>query len=249
MTMNWFRYHHGTQQDAKLSMIAKQLGVRRCEMTAVWDELMDFASRNVTRGHTVNIDLEVIAFTQEISIENVRKIYHALEEKDVIVNGVLASWEKRQPTREDPTAAERQKEKRARDKAKKDAQLLLGHASSRIVTTDQTRLDKIRLDKKESNLPNNSTELNNLNLPIQPREKKNGLVFKNSNFGRLDVRHYLNDKTLDEVKKFYGVRLGWDVQWLIDQYNSWREGKELPTNWNSAFKGWCREFTKNKSPP
>lgn len=250
MTMDWYRWHHGTQQDAKLSMIAKQIGVRRCEMTAVWDEFMDFASRNVTRGHIVNIDLEVVAFAQEVSIENVRKIYQALEEKGVITNGVLTSWKKRQPEREDPTAAERQREKRARDKAKKAAQLSLGHAPSRTVTTDKIRLDKIRLDKKESILPN-SIELNNLNLPIQPRAEKNGEVLKNSNFGGLDVRHYLTDKTLDEVKKFYGIRLGWDVQWLISQYNSWREEKKkvVPKNWNRAFTGWCKTFTKDKPPP
>ena len=35
MTMDWFRYHHGTPQDAKLTMIAKKIGVRRCEMTAL----------------------------------------------------------------------------------------------------------------------------------------------------------------------------------------------------------------------
>lgn len=152
--MDWFRYHHGTQQDAKLSMIAKQIGVKRCEMTAIWDELMDFASRNVTRGHVMSIDLEVIAFAQDVEIEKVKKIYRALEEKGIIINGVLTAWEKRQPKREDEGSAQRQREKRARDKEKKEAKkprkITLSHDASRNVTTDKIRVDKIRIDKEEN---------------------------------------------------------------------------------------------------
>lgn len=121
--MDWFRYHHGTPQDAKLTMIARHAGVLRCEMTAVWDELLDFASRHVTpchRGFVTCVDLEVIAFTQEIKIEKVQSIYNALVDKKVIIGGKLAAWDKRQVCKEDGTATERKRKQRERKKAEDD---------------------------------------------------------------------------------------------------------------------------------
>lgn len=165
--MDWFRYYHGTQQDQKLTMIAKKIGVRRCEMTAVWCELMDYASRHVTRGHVTNCDLEVIAFTQDIELEIVTKIYQALEEKNVIKDGRLTNWEKRQPKKEDTTAAERKRKQRARDKEKKEAEEAVKnnesvtndvtqcHDVSRDVTTEEIRGEEKRVDNNKNNNPNN----------------------------------------------------------------------------------------------
>jgi hypothetical protein len=116
--MDWYRNWHDTPRDGKLGMIAKRAGARRCEMTAFWDCLMDYASQQSERGCVGGIDLEVIAFEQEIELEVVQAMYLGLEAKGVIVGGRLANWDKRQPKREDGSA-ERAKAWREQQKAER----------------------------------------------------------------------------------------------------------------------------------
>lgn len=113
---DWFRLWHGTPVDAKLTMIAKQAGARRCEMTALWECLLDYASQHPVRGTVAGADLEVIAFSQEIDYELVLAMYAGLERKGVIADGKLVNWSKNQPEREDPTAAERKQRQRDRER-------------------------------------------------------------------------------------------------------------------------------------
>lgn len=155
MSNEWLRLWHGTATDSKLSMICKRAGARRCEMTAVWECLLDHASNRDNRGFVKDIDLEVIAFSQEIELDIVKAIFQGLIEKIIITSdGYLSNWKKRQPDREDPTAAERKRNQRAREKEERDREkspdVTQCHAlvteMSHNVTTDT---DKTRQDKKE----------------------------------------------------------------------------------------------------
>ena len=256
--MDWFRYHHGTQQDAKLTMIAKKIGVRRCEMTAVWDELMDYASRNVTqchRGHVTGIDLEVVAFTQEIELENVQKIYDALVEKKIIVDGKLSNWEKRQPSKEDNTAADRKRRQREREKAEREARereekekrdkedVTPCHDVSRHVTTDKTRPDQKRSKEKNTKkekLPSAS---------VKPDRSEGSFLEKDSN-GSGQV--CWNIENITSPDKMDGHResarlLGWDWNFLLQRYHQF--AKEPPRYPDKAFKTWFLNFTKGEPPP
>lgn len=238
--MDWFRYHHGTPQDSKLTMLAKKIGVRRCEMTAVWDELMDYASRSVTRGHIGGIDLEVIAFVQEIPIDNVKAIYDILAEKKIIIDGILTAWEKRQPKREDEGAAQRQREKRARDKpGQKSQKNTHAHEMSRNVTTEEIRED--REDKKERKAP--ITNQNTKTPPLPPPREESG-VLKNG-FGSWDVKQHLNEKAIAMARKNAPE---WDIYYLMTVYNQGIPKRGAPTHPNSAFPAWCLKYTKGHPP-
>ena len=60
----------------------------------------------------------------DIAPEKVVAVYQALEKQDWITGDYLATWDKRQPDREDPTAAARQQRRRAKLKAiTRDAQV------------------------------------------------------------------------------------------------------------------------------
>lgn len=95
--MDWFSIKHGTASDAKLTMISRKIGVRRCEMTAVWLELMDYASQKTPLGCVMHCDLELIAFNQEIPLETVYHIYNSLVKKSIIINDFLTNWENWSP--------------------------------------------------------------------------------------------------------------------------------------------------------
>jgi hypothetical protein len=113
---DWFRYHHGTPYDMKLGLIAKKAGARRCEVTAIWDCLLDHASQHEEdRGSIIGIDYEVIAFSQEIDVQTVCAVIEAMKERGIIIDDTLANWHKRQPEKEDPTAAQRKRNQRARE--------------------------------------------------------------------------------------------------------------------------------------
>lgn len=116
--MDWLRYYHNTPYDTKLGMIAKKAGARRCEMTAIWDCLLDYASQHDCRGCIDGIDLELISYAQEIELETVKSVIRELENKFVVVDGFLHNWNQRQIERErsDPNAAERKRKQREKEK-------------------------------------------------------------------------------------------------------------------------------------
>lgn len=145
--MDWFRFYHGTPTDPKLTMIAKKLNIRRCEMTAFWECLLDHASQHAPRGFVGNIDLELISFTQDIPVETLLTLQNALTEKGVIVDGCLASWEKRQPKRED-NSGERVKAHRLKNKDSDD-DVTQCNAVKRSVTQRNARERERKREEKE----------------------------------------------------------------------------------------------------
>lgn len=114
--MNWLRLYHGTSSNPKLAMIANKAGARPCEMTAFWLCLLEHASQQKPRGSVESIDLELIAFSQGIDAETLHRLYKGLEEKRVIVDGRIVSWDEYQYAH-DPTAAERKRRQRKNDKS------------------------------------------------------------------------------------------------------------------------------------
>lgn len=154
--MDWFRYHHNTPYDIKLGMIAKKAGARRCEMTAIWDCLLDYASQHECRGCVQGIDVELIAYSQEIDRETVETVMKHLETKAVIVDGFLTAWETRQVGRErneTATSTERVRQYREKKKEEKQGKSIVKDGVANNETpcnaseTPCNALDKIRLDK------------------------------------------------------------------------------------------------------
>lgn len=247
--MDWFRYHHGTTDDSKLTMLAKKIGVRRCEMTAVWAALMEHASQHVTRGHTADCDLELISFVQEIELNIVEKIYKTLEEKLLIVDGKLSNWDKRQPKREDDGAAERKRLQREKEKAaklaEKEAVKNFSHAASHNVTIDQTRPDQIRGDKKETPLPPNSENLETSEEVFS----KNDSGVGSGSVGWDVLDHLRKDENGYEKAINYANSAHLDLRGVIENYNQIRrKNKDYPDKPVGAFLAWMKKIPKGKPP-
>ncbi len=115
MSMDWFRWYHGTVSDPKLALIAKKAGQPRPVVIAVWIALLEHASQAEPRGDISDFDIETLAVALDIDDDAIHSIITAMTAKGMIVDGGIAAWDKRQPQREDG-AAERAKAWREKQK-------------------------------------------------------------------------------------------------------------------------------------
>ncbi|WP_298725759.1 DnaA N-terminal domain-containing protein [uncultured Ferrovibrio sp.] len=142
--MEWFRWHHGTVTDPKWRVVAKRAGVTLRDVIAVWAAMLECASQAENRGYLVGWNAEDVAAGLDMEPEQVKAIYDAMQGK-TLEGDRLTNWEKRQPKREDNTAAERKRRQREREKEAVDrTDVTHGHGTSRDVTTDKNRGDENR---------------------------------------------------------------------------------------------------------
>ncbi len=105
--MDWFRWWHGTVTDPKFKAVARLSGQPLAHVLAVWAALLEHASNvtlcndDVTRGDVTNVDCNALDAHFDFSDGVVQSILDALKERRMVVDGRIASWQKRQPKKED----------------------------------------------------------------------------------------------------------------------------------------------------
>lgn len=157
MAFEWFRSWHGAPTDSKFLLIAKRAQVAPGMVSAVYWALLDFASQNEPRGSVEGFDAEVYAEWAGWEESDVIAIIAALVDKQAIIDGRIAAWDKRQPKREDPGAADRMRKMRdakrnadaTQDESVTDASVTDSYDVLHDVTQSYSRLDKIREDTEE----------------------------------------------------------------------------------------------------
>ena len=102
MSMEWFRWYHGTVSNPKLALIAKKAGQLRPVTIAVWAALLEQASKSDIRGDISKFDVETIAVALDIEEDAISAIIAAMTAKGMIADQKIAQWDARQPQREDP---------------------------------------------------------------------------------------------------------------------------------------------------
>ena len=120
MSMDWFRWYHGTVIDPKLALIAKKSGQPRSVAIAIWAALLEQASQAESRGNISGFDVETIAVALDIDDDAIHSTITAMIAKGMIADQHITAWDKRQPQREDG-AAERAKAWREKQKQSANA--------------------------------------------------------------------------------------------------------------------------------
>jgi hypothetical protein len=120
---NWHRrYHSGDWCDLapKWRVVASRANVRLVEVLAVKNYLDDRAGIERKRGSVGAFDIHECAVGLDLPPETVASIVRVLVDLDWLTrNHVIQDWLVRQPPeKEDETAAQRQRNKRARDEAR-----------------------------------------------------------------------------------------------------------------------------------
>jgi hypothetical protein len=102
--IDWFRWHHGSVTDPKFQLVARKSGASLPDVLAVWAYLLETASAATVRGHIGDIDAEALdcLFGFPSAETRTADILEAMENRSLIADGVVLSWEKRQPKRERP---------------------------------------------------------------------------------------------------------------------------------------------------
>lgn len=121
MKIDWYRAYHDYPYNAKWAMVAAMTGRPRCEIIAVWDCVINEASKAPDRGSVASIGPathEAIAKALDMDPAHVKAIIDAMTKipRPAIANGRLVGWEEHQPGRA-MTPAERMRKYRERQRA------------------------------------------------------------------------------------------------------------------------------------
>jgi hypothetical protein len=144
--IDWFRWHHGSVTDPKFALIARKAKVRLGDVIAVWAYLLEQASASTERGSYGSIDCEALDCLLGTGDGTADAILTAMCDRGLVnpESDTIVSWEKRQPKREDETAAERKRRQREREH-----ELAVTSSASRDVTQGHDREEERRGEKKE----------------------------------------------------------------------------------------------------
>lgn len=114
---DWFRVYNDFVGHPKFRYIAEQCGASISEVSMIAVALFVAANKSKPRGWVRDFDPCECCGALDIPMEKVIAVYRAFEGQDWITEDYLATWDKRQPDKEDPTSTERQQRRRARLKA------------------------------------------------------------------------------------------------------------------------------------
>lgn len=145
--IDWFRWHHGSVTDPKFQLVAKKAGASVAEVIAVWACLLEAASQAPRRGNPGPTDFEAMGCALGLEDGKAKAIHDRMTDRGLLDrDGAVMAWEKRQPKREDDTAADRKRKQRERDK--QDGRD--GPAESRDVTQGHDRGEESREEERDS---------------------------------------------------------------------------------------------------
>jgi len=157
MAHSWLRLWHDMPNDPKWRTIAKKSGQNIGNVIAVYLHVLVNASTNdetqsnagvtqsnaAKRGVTNNLDPEDVASSLDLEVEQVLSILSAMQGK-VLDGDIVTGWAKRQPKREDDSAARVKafREKQRAEKNQADREIKVGVTHSNAGVTQRNAPDK-----------------------------------------------------------------------------------------------------------
>ncbi|HQM01163.1 MAG TPA: hypothetical protein PLH98_11505 [Ruminococcus flavefaciens] len=100
MAEYWWRSWHGAPMDHKWSVVAARTGIKPGIVSAIAWALFDYASQQDERGTVDGFDVETYSVYSGFSEDEITSVIQSMTDKEIIVDGKLAKWDKRQPKSE-----------------------------------------------------------------------------------------------------------------------------------------------------
>lgn len=230
--MAWFKWYENAVTDAKIQCVAKISGQPVAYVIAVWVMILERASEADVRGDISGFDCESADAALQMPEGAGCAIYKALEAKDMISNGRVVNWDKRQATRrktdgsgQGPKSnAERQRAYRERQKTLNEFENSNGVTKSNGNVTDSnvTRNDVTQRNVTSNERCNGVTKSNalkdkiridkikNLNTPpIPPASGGSGMENPKSN-------SQPNHEEPEPSMEFTELRSDWDEHMRVE---------------------------------
>jgi hypothetical protein len=147
----WLRLYSDFPTHPKWRAIALQAAVPVAEVVAIATMMLCKANIGRPRGSLADFSVFECAAALDIEPERVARAYAALEDRGWIDQEYLATWDERQPDREDPTVAERVRRHRRKKKVKMEAERRIEEAVgvTRYTVTETPRQDENIEKEKE----------------------------------------------------------------------------------------------------
>jgi hypothetical protein len=120
--MIWCRRPNGFSDYPKWRAVSARAGFALCTVLAFVNRLEEFGNdavnRGEVRGSISSFAAEDFAAALDISSDDAEKLLEALERPEIgwVADGMIADFHSRNPDTEDPTATERQRRKRSRER-------------------------------------------------------------------------------------------------------------------------------------
>jgi hypothetical protein len=108
----WWRSWHGAPMDHKWSVISARTGIKPGIVSAIAWALFDYASQQDERGTVDGFDVETYSVYSGFSEDEITSVIQAMTDKEIIVDGKLAKWDKRQPKSESEIERNRENRKK-----------------------------------------------------------------------------------------------------------------------------------------
>ena len=164
--MEWFRWYHGTVSDPKFAVIAKKSGQPKHVVLAVWAMVIEYASSRDDRGSIIGLDADELSVTLDLETDQIEAVLSAMMNRGLFSDNKLKNWEKRQPKREDATAAERKE--RWKNKNASERIGTQENASERIGTQENAS-ERIGTQENAWNVQEQRREEKNIRTPLPPK--------------------------------------------------------------------------------
>jgi hypothetical protein len=214
--MEWFRWYHETASDPKLGVVARRAGQPKVAAVAIWVYLLEQASKADDRGSVASIDLELAAVALDLDVEVTTALFDAFVQKNMVVDGRVANWEKRQPN-SDHTAAERAKRYRDGRKTKRDDSETVT-SPSRDATVTHHDPSPLRHGKEEETETEKETELKNSthtqNIGARACDFENDLKPPGVDDPMDDRLNEQELRLIGECVRYYQRHIAGDADWV-----------------------------------
>lgn len=252
--IDWFRWHHGSVTDPKFQLVARRSGASLPDVLAVWAYILELASASQDRGSFGDVDAEAIDCLFNFPEDQGRTaaILQAMEDRGLTEAGRVTAWAKRQPKREDDSAADRKRAQRQREAeavvTQRDESAC--HAVSRDVTLEESREKENSSSlRSEEEAPSRSAVAA---LPTTPVPDFLG----DENESRIPTRAVVKLGTAWELPEAWGLdaeKLGWQPDSIVKEAEKFRQhwvsGKGAGTRrslrgWRQAWSNWLSNAEK-----
>jgi len=233
--MDWFRWHHGSVTDPKFQLIARKSGKTLPEVLAVWAFLLEQASAAEIRGSFGSVDCEAVDCLFSFEDGCTASIMEQMEARGLLSGDRVANWDKRQPKREDNTAAERKRRQREREQEIRlsQAQCDVTEGVSRNVTQRHAEVT-LGHDRGEERREEEKGSTSGNELPPCPLD---GIVaLYHQHLPELPAIRVMNDKRTKSIRSFW--------KWVLTSKRA--DGQRRATDADEALT-WIGQYFQRAS--
>lgn len=243
--IDWFRWHHGSVTDPKFQLIAKRAGVSLPDVLAVWAYVLEQASAHETRGEYGDIDCEAVDCMFGFDDGQTKAILNAMQTREMLADGRVSSWDKRQPKRERDTDNSADRTRAYRERQKQQGDTTENHVTPCDATEHQknARGEKSREEEKREEESLSGKTVGAAEAATPPAQKATRLA------DGWQLPKAWGEWALGEFPHWTADVVRLEAQKFADHFRAMPGKDGRKADWNATWRNWCRNDICQRSHP